>query len=83
MNGMSRGRGADVPLSWALPEALNAGNFRVEFWDEEAALSVVSTEVADLTITLPDGTTEVRVAEIGPDGRPGAYAVLPIPASLA
>ena len=64
-------RGADVPESWALPEADNTGRFAVAF-DMGAGFGLpihVDAAWAD----LPAGAIGARVAEIGSDGRYGAW----------
>ena len=67
-------RGADVPQSWAMPEAENAGRFAVEFdmGSGFGAQSVVETPFADWV----EGAMAARVAEIGQDGRTGYWAVI-------
>lgn len=71
-------RGPDVPQSWWLPEADNDGQFRVEIWNGGAMVSTQDTGTPNALIDLTGSETELRVAEIGSDGRPGAFAVLPI-----
>lgn len=73
-------RSADIHESWALPETSNAGEFLAEVWGTTEIIEGVSVSQARVTLDLPDGVSHVRVAEIGSDGRPGAYAVLSIPA---
>ena len=75
-------RGADISESWALPDAENSGKFQLEFWDANAALSTESVLSPEYIGRPPWGASEVRVAEIGLDGRVGAYTVLPIPVAL-
>ena len=64
-------RGADVPESWALPEAENAGRFAVAF-DFGSGFS--ASEIVEVPSAVwPVGAVAARVAEIGPDGRIGAW----------
>jgi hypothetical protein len=67
-------RGADVPQSWALPEAENAGRFAAEF-DMGAGFgsrAIFDTPWAE----WPEGAIAARVAEMGPDGRLGPWRSL-------
>ncbi|MEP1169765.1 MAG: hypothetical protein ABJI13_00805, partial [Alphaproteobacteria bacterium] len=67
-------RGADVPQSWAMPEAENAGRFAVAFdmGSGFGAQSVVEVPFANWV----EGAMAARVAEIGQDGRTGLWAVI-------
>ena len=64
-------RGAEIPESWALPEAENVGRFAVafDFGEGFAASDIVEQPFA----VWPEGAVAARVAEIGPDGRAGAW----------
>ena len=67
-------RGSDVPESWAMPEAENAGRFAVGF-DMGAGFGdpvVVNVPFVE----WPVGAASARVAEIGADGRTGLWAVI-------
>ena len=65
------GRGADVAESWALPEAENAGRFAVAF---DFGAGFAAPEVVEAPSAVwPEGAVAARVAEIGPDGRTGAW----------
>lgn len=64
-------RGADVAESWALPEAENAGRFAVAF---DFGAGFATSEVVEAPSAVwPEGAVAARVAEIGPDGRTGAW----------
>ena len=76
-------RGKDVPESWLLPEAENAGQFEVILSSDAGDLGAWTTQTANLALTPPSGSKWVKVAEIGPDGRRGAEAVLLIPGASA
>ena len=64
-------RGADVPESWALPEAENTGRFAVEFDTGAGFAGQVIVEAAGAS--LPAGAEAARVAAIGADGRTGPW----------
>ena len=76
-------RGKDVPESWALPEASNAGRFQIEVLSDTSSLGVWTSDVAEIQLTPLAGAKWVKVCEIGPHGRPGAAEVLLIPGALA
>ncbi len=77
-------RGSDVPESWSLPEAENAGRFQIELYgDGGLRLGSWVSDQASFTIAEPGDVKEVRVAEIGADGRSGAEGVLLIQDALA
>lgn len=64
-------RGADIPDSWALPEADNAGRFAVDVDTGSGFGGPVVVEVPEHA--LPDGAVAARVAAIGADGRTGPW----------
>ncbi len=72
-------RGAVIPESWSLPEASNMGRFRLE-----ALSGGVVTETAEIEAgfaSVLSGADGVRVAQIGDDGRVGAWASIPLQAA--
>ena len=69
-------RGGDVSDSWALPEAVNEGVFVVEARLGGAIVETQQVEAAAAAIAA--GADEVRVAQIGEDGRMGAWASISV-----
>lgn len=70
-------RGADIPDSWSLPEAANAGVFHVQCWLDT---QLISETVSEMTQALVEkGCTRISVAEIGIDGRVGEWASISVP----
>ncbi|KCZ93774.1 hypothetical protein [Hyphomonas johnsonii] len=67
-------RGADVAESWAFPEAGNSGRFAVEV-DTGSGFGG-RFDVGSPVAELAEGVLAARVAEIGPDGRIGPWAVI-------
>ncbi|MCA8900292.1 MAG: glycoside hydrolase/phage tail family protein [Hyphomonas sp.] len=67
-------RGPDMPESWALPEAENAGRFAVAF-DTGSGFGA-ETLVEAPQVSLVPGSIRARVAGIGVDGRTGPWADL-------
>ena len=76
-------RGKDVPESWALPEVENTGQFDIVLSGDAGNLGSWLSDTASITLTPPPDAKWVKVAEIGPDGRRGAEAVLLIPGTSA
>jgi hypothetical protein len=62
-------RGPDAPESWALPEAINAGSFRV--WLTNAAGEISTFDIGDARCAVPPGTVSIRVAALDAAGREG------------
>lgn len=69
-------RSANISDSWALPEAANSGLFRVENLLNASVLDTVDVSMAQAVVAF--GGDTVRVAEIGTDGRVGAWASIPL-----
>jgi GTA TIM-barrel-like domain/Putative phage tail protein len=69
-------RGADLPESWALPEAENTGRFDVAFDTGGGFGEPVSVEMP--SVAVPEGAIAARVAETGADGRRGRWLSIPL-----
>ncbi len=69
-------RGRDIANNWTAPEALNDGLFKVEL--RVGGVVVEEQQVAIAAFTTATSADEVRVAEIGSDGRVGAWASIPL-----
>ncbi len=72
-------RGADIAQSWALPEAVNTGRFRVEI-DTGAGFGAAAETLSAYAAVGADALA-VRVAETGPDGRVGEWVSLELAAA--
>ena len=75
-------RGPEVSPSWALPEADNSGNFSIQIVNSSENIERLSASQPHITVPWSDTLEEVRVSQIGPDGRSGTNAVLSIPVGL-
>ncbi len=64
-------RGPDIADSWTFPEAPNIGRFVAEFDTGSGFGGALELDAA--TCSVPEGTTAMRVAEVGPDGRRGEW----------
>lgn len=71
--------GPEVPDNWDLPDPVGSRSYLVE---AESAGAIVSSQMVDqAAVTLPAGPDLVRVAEIGADGRHGAWVSITLGAS--
>ena len=70
MAGWTR-RGPEIADSWTFPEAPNIGRFVAEFDTGSGFGGALELDAA--TCSVPEGTTAMRVAEVGPDGRRGEW----------
>jgi len=64
-------RSRDVPENWTLPEAVNHGDYQVEWLANETLLS--AEQASEARIIIHDGADLVRVAQHGTDGRVGPW----------
>ena len=73
-------RGAGISDSWELPEAANAGTFRVEALSAGVTVQLLHLDTSSWIYTTagPDAADLIRVAEIGADGRIGPAAEVAI-----
>ncbi len=71
-------RAATMPASWTLPEAINDAAYRVETLLNGNPVFEVQVPIAEVQIAV-GSADEVRVAEIGADGRTGEWASIPLP----
>ena len=69
-------RGGDLPESWALPEAANAGRFAVQFDPGTVFGDEIETDMPSAAI--PPGAIAACLAEIGADGRSGKWVPIPL-----
>ena len=69
-------RGAEISDNWSRPEMGNTGDFRVEVLLDGLVLETVQASTGSANIAV--GGDEVRVAEMGDDGRMGAWASIPL-----
>ncbi|WOR13742.1 glycoside hydrolase/phage tail family protein [Hyphomonas sp. FCG-A18] len=64
-------RGRDVSDNWLLPDAVNTGNYLIEWLDGDTILQASETQQAH--IPIQNGANGVRIAQRGADGRIGPW----------
>lgn len=69
-------RGADISDSWALPETDNTGTFMCQVFS--GGILITSEEVSEAALFVANGVDEIRVSEVGQDGRVGNWVSIPL-----
>ncbi|GAB5457396.1 MAG: glycoside hydrolase/phage tail family protein [Henriciella sp.] len=69
-------RGADISDSWALPETDNTGIFMCHVL--LAGELITTTEVSEPALFVDHGVDEIRVSQVGNDGRVGNWVSIPL-----